>query len=145
LAGILSGDKLPYSLSVVDELRSDPSQNTELWAFASAKHARLIHLIEETSYDDIIVLLQAGETSRHAVAKKAASIATGGGELGTIMEYGEDDAREILRLISAHHFKSYVQCSSNFEIALMGGKIETIRCVIAGACLPINKVLYVNR
>lgn len=144
LAGILSGDKLPYSLSVVDELKSDPSRNTELCAFASAKHARLIHLIEETSYDDIIVLLQAGESSRHAVAKKAASIATGGGELGTIMEYREDDAGEILSLIFANHFKSYVQCCSNFEIALTGGKIETIACAIAGACLPINKVLYVK-
>jgi serine/threonine protein kinase len=144
LAGILSGDELPYSLSVVDELRSDPSRNTELCAFSSAKHARLIHLIEETTYDDIVVMLQSGDTSRHAVARKAASIATGGGELGAINEYREDDATEILNLIFANHFKSYVQRSSNFEIALTGGKLETIACAIAGACLPINKVLYVK-
>jgi hypothetical protein len=144
LANILSGDTLPYSLLLVEELRSDPSRNRKLCAFSSAKHGRLMHLVDELSYDEIDVLVQSGASYRSAVALKAASIATGGGELGSTIAYSADDPSEILKAIFQNHYSAYLVQNSNFEIALTGGKLETIMCGVAGACLPLNKVLYVK-
>lgn len=144
LANILNGDTLPYALDVIDQLNSDPSRTTKLCAFGSAKHGRLIHLVEVADYDDIDVLIPAGESRRLSVARKAASIATGGGELGSIVEYQADDAEALLRIIFENHFSAYAQFNSNFELALTGGKLEAILSGVAGAVLPINRVLYVK-
>ncbi|MEP3465534.1 MAG: hypothetical protein ABJN65_05860, partial [Parasphingorhabdus sp.] len=144
LSDILSGDLLPYHLVEVDKLNSDPSRSTKLCAFGSAKHGRLIYLTGETTYDDIDVLLQHGDSSRNAVAKKAASIATNGGEIGSVIEFDTRRPQDLLELIFKNHYQAYFQSNSNFEIALTGGKMETVLSGIAGACLPINRVLYVQ-
>lgn len=144
LSSILNGEKLPYSLLVVEELNSDPSRNKKLCSFASAKHGRLIHLVEQQAYDEIDIFVQEGNTSRNAVARKAASIATGGGEMGSIINYKEDDPQELLARLFQNHFITYSSHSSNFEIGLTGGKIEAVLSGVMGACLPINRVLYVK-
>lgn len=144
LTDILFGESMPYELVVVDELNSDPSRNKKLCAFASAKHGRLVHLSEAATFDELEVLLQEGESSRHLVAEKAASIATSGGEMGSILYYPQDNPQSLLKKIFEIHFRSYSELNSNFEIALTGGKMEAVLTGIAGACLPLNRVLYVK-
>lgn len=144
LTDILSGDRLPYKLSLVDELKSDPSRNRKLCAFASAKHARLIHLIEETTFDEIDVFLQEGDTYRNAVAAKAASIATSGGEQGSVIPFEPHAPGRLLEAIFQNHYQSYYVQNSNFELALTGGKLETVLAGITGACVPLNVVHYVQ-
>ncbi|MEP0942017.1 MAG: hypothetical protein ABJH63_15355 [Rhizobiaceae bacterium] len=144
LSNILSGDKLPYSVVVVEELQSDPSRNRKLCAFSSAKHGRLLHLVEEMAYDEIDVFVPTGNGYRHKVAQKTASIATRSGELGSAVMFSADDPNALIGTLYENHLEAYQTLRSNYEIALTGGKLETIICGLAAAVLPVNRVMYVR-
>jgi len=144
LSDILSGDELPYSVVVVEELQSDPSRNRKLCAFSSAKHGRLLHLIEEISYDEIDVFVPDGDSYRNKVALKAASIATRSGELGSIINFTQGDPNSLMQNLLDKHFMAYHSQRSNFDLALTGGKLDTLICGAAAAVIPVNKVLYVR-
>ncbi|RYH00682.1 hypothetical protein EU805_17105 [Salipiger sp. IMCC34102] len=144
LSEILSGDKLPYGVVVVEELHSDPSRNRKLCAFSSAKHGRLLHLVEEVTYDEIDVFVPSGDSYRHKVAQKSASIATRSGELGSAILFSADDPSALLAAVFENHLEAYQALRSNYEIALTGGKLETMVSGIAAAVLPVNRVVYVR-
>lgn len=144
LSNILSGDKLPYGVVVVEELHSDPSRNRKLCAFSSAKHGRLLHLVEEVAYDEIDVFVPSGTSYRHKVAQKSASIATRSGELGSAIMFSASDPSTLIGSVFENHLEAYQALRSNYEIALTGGKLETIVCGLAAAVLPVNKVVYVR-
>ncbi len=144
LSEILSGDKLPYGVVVVEELHSDPSRNRKLCAFSSAKHGRLLHLVEEVAYDEIDVFVPSGNSYRHKVAQKTASIATRSGELGSSIMFSASDPSSLVEAVFENHLEAYQALRSNYEMALTGGKLETIVCGIAAAILPVNRVVYVR-
>ncbi len=144
LSHILSGEKLPYSVVVVEELRSDPSRSRKLCAFSTAKHGRLLHLVDEIAYDEIDIFVPSGESFRHKVAKKSASIATRSGELGSSIEFSASDPNALIQALFDNHLEAYHALRSNYEMALTGGKLETLICGIAAAVLPVNKVIYVR-
>lgn len=144
LSEILSGDQLPYNVMVVDELHSDPSRNRKLCAFSSAKHGRLLHLVDEIPYDEIDVFVPSGDNYRNKVARKSASIATRSGELGSTIEFNAFNPDILIKHLFENHFEAYQSLRSNYEFALTGGKLETLICAVVAAELPINKVLYVR-
>lgn len=144
LSDILSGEKLPYDVVVVEELNSDPSRNRKLCAFSSAKHGRLLHLVDEVAYDEIDVFVPSGDSYRHKVAQKTASIATRSGELGSAVEFSACDPSALVGAVFENHLEAYHALRSNFELALTGGKLETIVCGVAAAVLPVNRVVYVR-
>lgn len=144
LSKILSGDHLPYDILSVDGLVSDPSRSKKLCAFSSAKHGRLLHLVEETNYDEIDVFHPKGTSNRHKVGEKTASIATRGGELGRSFPYRSDDPTELMKRLFDNHAESYFHRRSNYELALTGGKLEAIVCGVMASALPINRVVYVK-
>ena len=144
LSDILSGDKLPYGVVVVEELRSDPSRSRKLCAFSSAKHGRLLHLVEMVAYDEIDVFVPSGNSYRHKVAQKSASIATRSGELGSSILFSASDLSGLVESLFENHLEAYQTLRSNYEIALTGGKLETIVCGLAAAVLPVNRVVYVR-
>lgn len=144
LSGIFSGDKLPYSVVTVEGLHSDPSRNRKLCAFSSAKHGRLLHLVEEVAYDEIDVFVPSGDSYRHKVAEKSASIATRSGELGSAISFSASDPSALIEAVFRNHLEAYQALRSNYEIALTGGKLETIVCGLAAAILPVNRVVYVR-
>ena len=144
LSEILSGDKLPYGVVVVEELHSDPSRNRKLCAFSSAKHGRLLHLVEEVAYDEIDVFVPSGNSYRHKVAQKTASIASRSGELGSAITFSASDPSSLVEAVFENHLEAYQALRSNYEMALTGGKLETIVCGIAAATLPVNRVVYVR-
>lgn len=51
---------------------------------------------------------------------------------------------KLLEAIFQNHYQSYYVQNSNFELALTGGKLETVLAGITGACVPLNVVHYVQ-
>jgi hypothetical protein len=74
----------------------------------------------------------------------APSTATRSGELGSAIMFPASDPSALVGGLFENHLEAYQSLRSNYEIALTGGKLETIICGIAAAVLPVNRVVYIR-
>ena len=136
LKGVLSGEQSPYTIEEMYSLVSDGTRMKALLAFASAKHERLIKLMEDCNYDLIKVVVDSSNHARATVAKLAAEVAVRGAEAGSIEECDIKDPSEILQVIKRVFHSAYVEGGLNFELGLTGDKLETVAA--ASFCSVIN-------
>ena len=144
LQGVLSGENAPYSLDVVHNMPSDGTRMNCLMAFASAKHERLIHLIENRDYDQLKVVVDGSGSSRATVARMAAEVATRASPAGSIELCNVNDLGELLDVLRAQYYACYVVGGRNFEIGLTGDKIDTVAAAAFCANVDVNVVWYVK-
>lgn len=144
LKEILSGEQGPYSLEAIHSLVSDGTRMKALLAFSSAKHERLIQLVEDRDYDLVKVVVDNSNSARAAVARLAAEVAARGAEAGSIEECNIKDPNEILQVIERVFHSSYVDGGLNFEIGLTGDKIEAVAAASFCAVINVNNVWYVK-
>ena len=144
LKGVLSGEHAPYSMDVVHNIASDGTRMNCLMAFASAKHERLIHLIENRDYDQLKVVVDGGDSSRATVARMAAEVATRTSPAGSTELCNVNDLQELLVILRAQYYACYVVGGLNFEIGLTGDKIDTVAAAAFCANVDVNAVWYVK-
>lgn len=144
LKGVLSGEQGPYSLEEIHSLVSDGTRMKALLAFGSAKHERLIQLVEDRDYDLIKVVIDNSNSARATVAKLAAEVAARGAEAGSIEECNIKDPNEVLQIIERVFHSSYVDGGLNFELGLTGDKLETVAAASFCAVINVNSVWYVK-
>ena len=144
LKEILSGEEGPYTPETMHSLKSDGTRMKVLLAFGSAKHERLIQLIEDRDYDCIKVVIDNSKSTRATVAKFAAEVAVRGAEAGSIEECNIKDPNEILQIIEREFHSCYIDGGLNFELGLTGDKVESIAVATFCAVVNVNRVWYVK-
>lgn len=144
LKEVLSGEQGPYELEEIDSLISDGTRMKALLAFASAKHERLIQLVEDRDYDLVRVVVDSSKHARATVAKLAAEVATRGDEAGSIEECNIKDPNEVLQIVRRVFRSAYIDGGMNFEVGLTGDKLEALAVAAFCAVINVNSVWYVK-
>jgi len=144
LKGVLTGEDGPYRSTPQLPDDSDGTRLRGLLAFASAKHERLIQLVEERDYDLIEVMVSEKQNSRSKIAQIAAEVAVRGQDSGNIRTCNTSDPAAVLQALAERYEAWSVRDGLNFEIGLTGSKIETVAAAAFCASYRVNQAWYVS-
>jgi hypothetical protein len=143
LKSVLTGERGPYTPISLLSTESDGSRNRGLCAFASAKHERILHLIEAREYDAVELMVDAADTARAKVAEMAGKVALEECRNGALVAEDASDLEVVLAVLARAHHRWYVDWGFNFELGLTGNKVQATAAAVASAILPVNEVWYV--
>lgn len=145
LGKVYSGEDGPYepvSLMVAD---SDETRRRVLSAAASPRSARLLRLLDELSYDELLVFVSSAETARGEVARRTARLAKRQSQTDATPELLDmQDIGPILDRIGEQHTMWFSELGYNFELGLTGSKIHAVACAAAAVTLRISRAWYVR-
>jgi len=144
LKGVLTGEEGPYTHEVLHSLVTDETRLRALFAHGSAKHERLIHLVEQRDYDQVKVLVDSSKTARATVAKLAAEVAVRGADAGSIEQCDIRDPIAVLSELEQVYERTYVKGGLNLEIGLTGDKLEAVAVAAFCSVMPVNYIWYVK-
>jgi hypothetical protein len=144
LSRILTGEKAPYSLHKLLPTDSDESRRRVLFAFSSAKHERLLSLLDRRTYDRIELILPNADTPRGELARIAAEVAARAFTSANIDRLDSDNLQGILELLLRRYWHWYVQRGFNFELALTGSKLQATAAATLAACFKVAQCWYVR-
>lgn len=144
LKNVLTGESGPYSIEELHTVTSDSTRMKVLLAFGSAKHERLIQLVEDLNFDFIKVIVDSSHSSRATVGKLAAEVAVRGAQSVSIEECDIKDPDSILRTMERVYRNTYREGGLNFEIGLTGDKLAAVVATAFSSKLPVNKIWYVR-
>jgi len=144
LKTVLTGERGPYSIEELHSVTSDSTRMKVLIAFGSAKHERLIQLVEDQDFDLVKVIVDRSNSSRSTVGKLAAEVAVRGARSASIEECDIRDPASILETIEKLYRNAYREGGLNFEIGLTGDKIEAAAATAFSAKFPVNRIWYVK-
>ncbi len=143
LKDVLTGEKSPYHLVSLLSTPSDGTRLRALAAFASAKHERILHLMQARDYEAVEIVTDASDTSRAKVGEIAAAVALEGRLGGACVASDAGDLDAIMQILGRRHHDWYVRGGLSFEIGLTGNKIQAVAAAALTAALPVNEVWYV--
>lgn len=142
LKGVLTGETPPYRNELLANTESDGTRMKALFAQGSAKHERLIHLVESRDYNYVKVLVDSSQSARATVAKRAAEVAVINS--GSIEECDIRDPNAVLASLKSAYENLYLEEGLNFEIGLTGDKVEAIAISAFASRIPVNRIYYVK-
>ncbi len=143
LKDVLTGESPPYKLISLLTTEADGTRQRSLSAFASAKHERILHLIDDREYEGIEIVVDGADTSRAKVAEMAARVALESSPTGQVIAADATDLPAILDILARRHQAWYVAAGLSYELGLTGNKIQATAAAILSAVLPVNEVWYV--
>ncbi|MFO0818005.1 MAG: hypothetical protein U1A77_08700 [Pirellulales bacterium] len=144
LSKVLTGENRPYSIDSLLLSDSDESRRRVLCTFSSPKHERLLTLLDERSYEAILVMTHQDGSPRAKMAGIAADLAARNYS-GTVVEsFSSDDLQGVLSYITRNYQDWYVDQGFNFEFGLTGSKLQAVACAAASAAFKISQCWYVR-
>ena len=143
LKTVLTGERGPYRPISLLTTESDGSRNRGLFAFASAKHERLLHLMETREYDAVELMVDAADTARAKVAEMAGRVALEECRAGRLVAEDASNLEIVMAILARTHQSWYDEGGFNFELGLTGNKVQATAAAVLSAILPINEVWYV--
>ncbi len=144
LSKILTGEKGPYSIDGLLESDADESRRKVLFTFASAKHERLLSLLDARDYDQIEIIIPPKETPRSEIARIAAKIAGWNFLASGTIEKSSNDLQGIIEVLTRQYLDWYVERGFNVELGLTGSKIQAVACAIVSVECKIAQSWYVR-
>jgi hypothetical protein len=75
----MTGEKGPYSVDLLHRNETDETRPRLLIGFSSAKHERLLTLLDEREYDHVEIVSPGAATPRNRLANLAADVGLVGG------------------------------------------------------------------
>lgn len=144
LTKVLTGEEGPYRIKRLHSSDADVSRRRVLFAFASAKHERLLTLLEHRDYDQLEIVAPKGKNPRGIVARIAADVAAKNFGSGKITELDSDDFDGILTLLMCKYQHWYVDRGFNFDLALTGSKLQGVAAAAVSAAVKMSDCLYVS-
>ncbi|MCM2453557.1 ORC-CDC6 family AAA ATPase [Agrobacterium vitis] len=142
LKHVLTGEQGPYQSHSLLTTETDGTRRRGLCAFASAKHERILRLIEQREYDAVEIMVDQADTARAKVAEMAATVALEECRAGEIVAADVVDLEAVLKILWSRHHQWYVKGGLNFELGLTGNKLLAAAAAIVSAVLPVNEVWY---
>jgi len=144
LSGILTGEARPYTFDKLLSADADDGRRRLLCAAASAKHERLMSLIDERDYDRVDIVVPASNTPRGRLARLAAEVATKDFHSSSIVPLPSDDLSGMLAFIAEHYQRYYAHGNYEFELGLTGSKLHAVACAAACSALRVAECWYVR-
>jgi hypothetical protein len=144
LKTVLTGEQGPYTPQSLLTTEADGTRTRGLFAFASAKHERILHLMEAREYDAVELMVDRADTARAKVGEMAARVALEECRSGEIVSADVCNLEEVLAVLARRYRDWYIDNGLNFELGLTGNKIEATAAAILTAVLPVNEVWYVG-
>jgi serine/threonine protein kinase len=144
LSPILTGEAGPYTIDGLLNSDADESRRRVLCTFASAKHQRLLSLLDYRDYDRIEIVEPFAGTPRSDIARIAAEIAAWNFRSAGTCEIRSDDLEGVLTFLSQQYFNWYVDRGYNFEIGLTGSKLQAVACAAVSVEFKVAQCWYVR-
>lgn len=141
---IWSGETTPYSFVPLLVSDLDDSRPCLLCAAASAKHGRLLSLMEERTYDAVDILAPDSDSHRARLARLAADVATRGIEASRISSIHSNDLTGIISLLAERFRAYYLDGGFGIEFGLTGSKMHAVACAAASTAFKLAQVWYVS-
>ena len=144
LASITSGESRPYSLVPLLPSSVDESRARALCAFASAKHERLLTLLDQRDYDRIYVGVPSTKTPRSKLAKIAAEVIAKNYPNTYIVDVGKDDMEKTVEWLTNSYHSLFIEQGCNVEIGLTGSKMQTVAAAALSTVMKFSASWYVS-
>jgi len=144
LRKILTGEKGRYDCEKQLVSDADESRRRILCAFSSAKHERLLTLLDERDFDRIEILAPNGESPRSYLARIAADVAANNYANTNLTLINSHDLPGVLDFLAKHYQTWYVNGGFNFELALTGSKLQAVACAAMSVAVKVAQCWYVR-
>ncbi|HEX8495327.1 MAG TPA: hypothetical protein VF658_21120 [Pyrinomonadaceae bacterium] len=144
LRKILTGEKGRYDCEKQLVSDADESRRRILCAFSSAKHERLLTLLDERDFDRIEILAPNGESPRSQLARIAADVAVNNYANTNLTPINSHDLPGVLDFLAKHYQTWYVNGGFNFELALTGSKLQAVACAAMSVAVKVAQCWYVR-
>ena len=149
LGNTMTGENGPYKIfrlqsTELDSTEVDQSRRRALFAFASAKHERLLTLLDARNYDHVDVIAPHGRSARAQLARITAEVAAKNFGRGVVSEIDTNDLSGILNLLMKKYQHWYVRRGFNVDIALTGSKLQGVASAALSATVKISDSIYVS-
>lgn len=144
LSKVLTGERGPYKFEPLIRLEADESLRKVLCAFASAKHERLLSLLDYREYDRLEIAIPNKGTPRRETARIAAKIAAWNLKATGIMEVNTNNLTGIINWLIDLYISWYVDKGYNVEFGLTGSKIQAVACAAVSVEYKIAQCWYVQ-
>jgi hypothetical protein len=143
---VFSGDRSgPYSHRALLAGNSDAARRRLLCAGASAKHQRLLSLLDVRSYDHLEILVPDGASHRSWLARQTAAVASQEtNNTAEIDAIDGDDLAKLLGLIASRYRVWYGAGGFDIEVGLTGSKTQAVAIAALSATLKIAQCWYVE-
>ena len=144
LAKVLTGEKGPYTdIRLLNE-QTDPTRKRALLAFASAKHERLYSLLDRREYDQIEVIVPAGNTPRSKVAWHAADILCKNYKNAKLTIKDSNDLLGLVEYLDDQYLDIYSLGGANLELGLTGSKMQGVAAAVLSASRKVAQAWYLS-
>jgi len=144
LSEILTGEEGPYTIDGLLESDADESRRKVLCTFASAKHERLLSLLDARDYDRIEIIVPPKGTPRSEIARIAAEIASWNFRASGTSEIRSDDLHGVIDELMRQYLYWYVERGYNIEFGLTGSKMQAVACAAVSVECKIAQCWYVR-
>ena len=144
VAPILTGEAKPYHFERLLPSDSDESRSRLLCASASAKHERLLSLLDERPFDRIDIVAPCADTARARLARLAADVAAKNAGEAEVVEIDSDDLKGLLEFVCRRYSELYTAAGFDVEIGLTGSKLHCVACAAASSVYKFSQCWYVR-
>lgn len=145
LEHVLVGEAPPYRLIPVHHEPAEPERWRALIASASPKNDRLLHLLDERSYDAARILVPPPTSERRRVTRAAAELAASAADSNVgLTEMDTNDLSGALGISESVYNDLYYGSGANIEIGLTGSKIHAVAFAALAAAGRISAAWYVS-
>jgi hypothetical protein len=141
---LLSGESTPYSFVPLLASDAEDSRPLLLCAAASAKHERLLSLMDERAYEAADIVVPVAQTPRTRLAVLAAEVATRGVDSAKTRALDSNDVGAMLDYLAARYREFYVDGGFSIEIGLTGSKMHAVAAAAATSVFKVSQVWYVS-
>ncbi|MCW5960085.1 MAG: protein kinase family protein [Pyrinomonadaceae bacterium] len=141
---LVSGEEGRYDCISQLQSDSDESRRRALCAFASAKHERLLTLLDEREYDQIEIVVPSDEGPKSRIAKLVAEVAASNYPNAGITEVDSHDLSSIMSYLVERYNDLYILKGYNFEVALSGSKLQAVACAALSVGYKLSQCWYVR-
>jgi len=144
VAGLFKGEEKPYRrISLLAE-QQDDSRPRALIAFASAKHERLLSLIDARFYDYVGIAFSSAKSGRGKISEMAARFAVRNVNGAVCYPVSSTDLKENIAFLAGLYFELYHQSGYNVEIGLTGSKVCGLAAAVLAARWKLSQAWYVK-
>ena len=144
LPGVLTGEHGPYTVRRLLRSDADETRRRTLFAFASAKHERLMSLVDYRDYDRLEIIAPDGCTPRSKVARLVAEMVARNHRTAMVERVGSNDLDGVLRRLGEKYKTLYVDSRLNLEVGLTGSKLQAVACAAASAAFKLSQSWYLE-
>jgi hypothetical protein len=144
VATLFKGEDKPYRCLPLLADQADESRQRALITFSSAKHERLLALLDERFYDFVGIGYSSAKNGRGRISELAARFAVRNINGAVCYGISTVDLAANLAFLANLFFDLYHKSGDNVEIGLTGSKISGVAAAILAARWKVSQAWYVK-